>query len=126
MLVVGSANADLVVTVDRRPTGGETGLGGDTEILPGGKGANTAVAAARLGAEVALLGAVGDDAHGRLLLDSLRESGVNTDLVRVVSRPTGLAFITVTRTVRTPSSSRPGPITRYAPRTQRPSLRHRK
>ncbi|WP_037309517.1 ribokinase [Saccharomonospora viridis] len=96
VLVVGSANADLVVTVDRRPTGGETVLGGDTEILPGGKGANTAVAAARLGAEVALLGAVGDDAHGRLLLDSLRESGVNTDLVRVVSRPTGLAFITVT------------------------------
>lgn len=96
MLVVGSANADLVVTADRRPGGGETVLGGDTEILPGGKGANTAVAAARLGADVALLGAVGDDAHGGLLLDSLRESGVHTGLVRVVSRPTGLAFITVT------------------------------
>ncbi|EHR63963.1 sugar kinase, ribokinase [Saccharomonospora cyanea NA-134] len=96
VLVVGSANADLVVAADRRPAGGETVLGGDTEILPGGKGANTAVAAARLGADVALLGAVGDDAHGSLLLDSLRKSGVRTDLVRVVPRPTGLAFITVT------------------------------
>jgi ribokinase len=96
VLVVGSANADLVVTAERRPAGGETVLGGDTETLPGGKGANTAVAAARLGADVALLGAVGDDAHGGLLLDSLKESGVRTEFVRVVSKPTGLAFITVT------------------------------
>ncbi|OQO90675.1 ribokinase [Saccharomonospora piscinae] len=96
LLVVGSANADLVVPAERRPSGGETVLGGDTETWPGGKGANTAVAAARLGADVALLGAVGDDAHGRLLLDSLHGSGVHTGLVRVVPRPTGLAFITVT------------------------------
>lgn len=96
VLVVGSANADLVVATDRRPAGGETVLGGDTQILPGGKGANTAVAAARLGAEVALIGAVGDDAHGRLLLDSLRGSGVGTDRVRIVDRPTGAAYITVT------------------------------
>jgi ribokinase len=96
VLVVGSANADLIVAAKRRPAGGETVLGGDTEVLPGGKGANTAVAAARLGADVALLGAVGDDAHGRLLLDSLSTSGVRTDFVRVVDRPTGLAFITVT------------------------------
>jgi ribokinase len=96
VLIVGSANADLVVPVDRRPGGGETVLGGDTEISPGGKGANTAVAAARLGADVALLGAVGDDAYGALLLDSLRESGVRTDLVRTTARPTGIAYITVT------------------------------
>ena len=96
VLIVGSANADLVVPVDRRPGGGETVLGGDTEISPGGKGANTAVAAARLGADVALLGAVGDDAYGTLLLDSLRESGVHTDLVRTTKRPTGIAYITVT------------------------------
>ncbi|WP_199428878.1 ribokinase [Qaidamihabitans albus] len=96
VLVVGSANADLVVAADRRPGGGETVLGGDTRVLPGGKGANTAVAAARLGADVALLGAVGDDGHGRILLDSLRGSGVRTDLVRVVDRPTGVAYITVT------------------------------
>ncbi|PXY32716.1 ribokinase [Prauserella muralis] len=96
VLVVGSANADLVVATQRRPAGGETVLGGDTRTLPGGKGANTAVAAARLGADVALLGAVGDDGHGRLLLDSLRGAGVRTGLVRVVDRPTGVAYITVT------------------------------
>ncbi|PRX47689.1 ribokinase [Prauserella shujinwangii] len=96
VLVVGSANADLVVPADRRPGGGETVLGGDTRILPGGKGANTAVAAARLGADVALVGAVGADGHGKLLLESLRESGVRTDLVRTVDRPTGAAYITVT------------------------------
>ncbi|MEY7972409.1 ribokinase [Saccharomonospora xinjiangensis] len=96
VLVVGSANADLVVAADRRPEGGQTVLGGDTEVLPGGKGANTAVAAGKLGADVALLCAVGDDANGTLLLDSLRSSGVRTDLVRVVAKPTGLAFITVT------------------------------
>src|SRR5882757_2627959 len=96
VLVVGSANADLVVPVDRRPGGGETVLGGDTALSPGGKGANTAVAAGRLGADVALLGAVGDDPYGRLLLDSLRAAGVDTGLVRTSDRPTGIAYITVT------------------------------
>ena len=96
VLVVGSANADLVVPVDRRPQGGETVLGGDTEISPGGKGANTAVAAGRLGARVALLGAVGEDAYAAILLDSLRASGVDTALVRTTERPTGIAYITVT------------------------------
>jgi ribokinase len=94
--VVGSANADLVVSVDRRPGPGETVLGGDTVISPGGKGANTAVAAARLGADVALLAAVGDDGYGTMLTESLREAGVRTDLVRTVARPTGIAYITVT------------------------------
>ncbi|WP_116110401.1 ribokinase [Amycolatopsis ruanii] len=96
VLVVGSANADLVVPAERRPGPGETVLGGDTVVSPGGKGANTAVAAARLGAEVALLGAVGEDSYGDLLLDSLRDAGVRTDLVRRVARPTGIAYITVT------------------------------
>ncbi|MEU3621537.1 ribokinase [Amycolatopsis coloradensis] len=96
VLVIGSANADLVVPVDRRPGGGETVLGGDTVLSPGGKGANTAVAAARLGADVALLGAVGDDPYGELLKRSLGESGVNTTLLRTSERPTGIAYITVT------------------------------
>lgn len=96
VLVLGSANADLVVTAEHRPAGGETVLGGDTQILPGGKGANTAVASARLGANTALLGAVGNDGHGRILLESLHEAGVSTDLVRRVERPTGVAYITVT------------------------------
>ena len=96
VLVVGSANADLVVTAQRRPAGGETVLGGDTTISPGGKGANTAVAAARLGADVALLAAVGHDPYGDLLLASLADAGVSTALVRRLDRPTGVAYITVT------------------------------
>lgn len=96
LVVVGSANVDVVVPVVRRPGPGETVLGGDTITGPGGKGANTAVAAARLGARVAMLGAVGSDAHGDFLLDSLRGSGVDTALVRRVDHPTGAAYITLT------------------------------
>ncbi|WAL65641.1 ribokinase [Amycolatopsis cynarae] len=96
VLVVGSANADLVVPAERRPGPGETVLGGDTTISPGGKGANTAVAAARLGADVALLGAIGQDPYGAVLTESLRSAGVHTDLVKTVARPTGIAYITVT------------------------------
>ncbi|SES42815.1 ribokinase [Lentzea albida] len=96
LLVLGSANADLVVEVGRRPGGGETVLGGDTVVLPGGKGANTAVAAARVGASVALVGALGDDGYGSLLRESLESSGVDTALVKTSARPTGIAYITVT------------------------------
>ncbi|MER6015740.1 ribokinase [Streptomyces bluensis] len=95
LLVVGSANADLVIGVERRPGAGETVLGSDLALHPGGKGANQAVAAARLGARTALLARVGDDAHGRLLLDSQREAGVDTVGVLVGGAPTGVALITV-------------------------------
>ncbi|RPK40132.1 Ribokinase [Streptomyces sp. ADI92-24] len=95
LLVVGSANADLVVGVDRRPAPGETVLGSDLAVHPGGKGANQAVAAARLGARTALLARVGDDAHGRLLLESQRSAGVDTTGVLVGGAPTGVALITV-------------------------------
>ncbi|MFF8400743.1 ribokinase [Streptomyces sp. NPDC015684] len=95
LLVVGSANADLVIGVERRPAAGETVLGGDLAVHPGGKGANQAVAAGRLGARTALLARVGDDGHGRLLLDSLRAAGVDTAGVLVGGAPTGVALITV-------------------------------
>ncbi|WP_340378940.1 ribokinase [Streptomyces sp. SS7] len=95
LLVVGSANADLVIDVERRPAAGETVLGSDLAVHPGGKGANQAVAAARLGARTALLARVGDDAHGRLLLDSQRAAGVDTAGVLVGGAPTGVALITV-------------------------------
>ncbi|GAB7108540.1 ribokinase [Streptomyces phaeofaciens JCM 4814] len=95
LLVVGSANADLVIDVERRPAAGETVLGSDLAVHPGGKGANQAVAAARLGARTALLARVGDDGHGRLLLDSLRAAGVDTGGVLVGGAPTGVALITV-------------------------------
>ncbi|MFD6339188.1 ribokinase [Streptomyces sp. NPDC060131] len=95
LLVVGSANADLVIGVERRPGAGETVLGSDLSVHPGGKGANQAVAAARLGARTALLARVGDDAHGRLLLDSQRAAGVDTAGVLSGGAPTGVALITV-------------------------------
>lgn len=95
LLVVGSANADLVIGVERRPAAGETVLGGDLSTHPGGKGANQAVAAARLGARTALLARVGDDGHGRLLLDSLCSAGVDPAGVLTGGAPTGVALITV-------------------------------
>ncbi|MFI7384659.1 ribokinase [Streptomyces sp. NPDC049813] len=95
LLVVGSANADLVVGVERRPAAGETVLGSDLVVHPGGKGANQAVAAARLGARTALLARVGDDGHGALLRESLGSAGVDTSGVLVGGAPTGVALITV-------------------------------
>ena len=97
VLVIGSANADLVVPVERRPRAGETVLGGDLSVAPGGKGANQAVAAARLGARVAFAGCLGRDAHGQLLLESLSGAGVDVSGVRHVDgAPTGVALISVT------------------------------
>jgi ribokinase len=96
VVVVGSANADLVVAVGRRPGPGETVLGSDTEVLPGGKGANTAVAAAKLGASVSLVAAIGDDMYGRMLLESMRNAGVDTASISTTGRPTGIAYIFVT------------------------------
>ncbi|MEU6536527.1 ribokinase [Streptomyces sp. NPDC047000] len=95
LLVVGSANADLVIAVERRPGPGETVLGSGLAVHPGGKGANQAVAAARLGGRTALLARLGHDPYGRLLLDSLRTSGVDTVGVLVGGAPTGVALITV-------------------------------
>ncbi|MGS2586462.1 ribokinase [Streptomyces hebeiensis] len=95
LLVVGSANADLVIGVERRPGPGETVLGSDLSVHPGGKGANQAVAAARLGARTALLARLGDDAHGRLLRDAQEAAGVDTSWVRAGGAPTGVALITV-------------------------------
>jgi ribokinase len=94
--VVGSLNLDLVVRVPRLPGPGETVSGGDVFRNPGGKGANQAVAAARLGRAVAMVGCVGDDPAGRELLGSLQADGVDTERVRVVDGvPSGAAFITV-------------------------------
>ncbi|WP_052669096.1 ribokinase [Nitriliruptor alkaliphilus] len=94
--VVGSANVDLVVPVEALPRPGQTVLGGDHLRAPGGKGANQAVAAGRLGRRVAMIGRVGDDDPGRLLLDSLRAAGVDTANVRTTpDAPSGIALITV-------------------------------
>jgi ribokinase len=95
ILVVGSINVDLVVRADRLPLPGETVLGGRFEQHFGGKGANQAVAAARAGASVMMIGAVGDDAHGRASLEALRSEGIDVSRVRVVDEPTGVALIVV-------------------------------
>lgn len=86
---------DLVVRVPRFPAPGETVTGEDLLTAPGGKGANQAVAARRLGAEVALLGRVGEDAFGTALVNGLAAEGVEVALVERVSAPTGVALITV-------------------------------
>ncbi len=94
--VLGSLNMDISVTVPRLPEPGATVLGSAARFTPGGKGANQAVAAARLGASVRMAGCVGDDDFGRRLLAALREEGVDHRGVRVTAdAPTGLAMITV-------------------------------
>ncbi|QBI21927.1 ribokinase [Egibacter rhizosphaerae] len=96
MLVVGSANADIVVPVERHPRVGETVIGGDHYRAAGGKGANQAVACARLGARTRFVGRVGDDDHGRLLIDALTHDGIELSGLRVTDdAPSGLALIVV-------------------------------
>jgi ribokinase len=94
--VLGSLNMDISVTVPRLPGPGATVLGSAARFTPGGKGANQAVAAARLGADVRMVGCVGADEFGRQLLAALRAEQVNVDAVRVTNEvPTGLAMISV-------------------------------
>ncbi len=94
--VVGSANLDLVVRVDAVPLVGETVLGGDLTRVPGGKGANQAVAAARLGRLVAMVGRIGDDDAGALLRAALVAEGIDTEfLVSTVGVASGVAMIAV-------------------------------
>lgn len=94
--VVGSLNMDLVVRAPRLPVPGETVLGGAYRAYPGGKGANQAVAARRMGSQVSLVGCIGDDPHGIKVRQTLEAEGL--DLTHLRTRPgeaTGLALITV-------------------------------
>jgi ribokinase len=94
--IVGSLNIDLVVNVDRLPAPGETVLGGRFSVHDGGKGANQAVAAARAGASVAMIGAVGADAHGERAIAALAAEGIDVTRVRTVDHePTGVALVAV-------------------------------
>lgn len=94
--VVGSINMDMTVKAERIPLKGETLKGWDLKYIPGGKGANQAVAMAKLGAEVEMFGCVGDDAAGASLLKNLQDTGVETKCIKTVTGvPTGLAMITV-------------------------------
>ncbi|MEV0201664.1 ribokinase [Nonomuraea sp. NPDC050691] len=93
--VFGSANMDLVAYVDQAPKRGETVTGRMFRTVPGGKGANQAIAAARAGTEVSFLGAVGDDAFGVEMRDTLAVAGVNVERLRQVPGPSGIAHIVV-------------------------------
>jgi ribokinase len=93
ILVVGSANVDYTLSVDRLPTPGETVVAGKFAQLIGGKGVNQAVAAARAGGSVAMLSCVGDDPSGQILRAALETEGIDTDYVSVVPAPSGVAVV---------------------------------
>ena len=94
--VVGSINMDLVIRVPRMPQPGETLTGGDFHVIPGGKGANQAVATARLGGKVAMIGSVGGDDFGRRQQEGLQQDGIDLSFLTVdESCATGIAMITI-------------------------------
>ncbi|GII90653.1 ribokinase [Sinosporangium siamense] len=95
LAVYGSANMDVVAYVSKAPQRGETVTGRAFRTIPGGKGANQAIAAARAGADVAFLGAVGDDAFGAGLRRTLADAGVSVERLRTVPGPSGVAHIVV-------------------------------
>lgn len=96
LVVVGSLNMDLVVQLERHPIPGETLLALGMETHPGGKGANQAVAAARMGGRVSMVGRVGNDGYGQVLLDGLAREGIILEVGRSPA-PTGIALIPVDR-----------------------------
>ncbi|MGW4906745.1 ribokinase [Streptomyces sp. NPDC004270] len=93
--VLGSTNMDLVAYVEKAPQLGETVTGREFRTIPGGKGANQAIAAARAGATVSMIGAVGHDAYGTRMRETLEHSGVDTDSLRTIEGPSGTAHIVV-------------------------------
>jgi len=96
VLVIGSSNTDMVLKVPRIPAPGETILGTYFFVIPGGKGANQAVAAARTGAEVTFVACVADDAFGSQSVDNYRKDGINTNYIKVQSGThSGVALINV-------------------------------
>ena len=95
IVVFGSINIDVLMPVPRLPAPGETVLGGDYALAPGGKGSNQALAARRAGAAVAMVGAVGMDGFAAAALELLKRGGVDLARVRRVERPTGCAAVVI-------------------------------
>lgn len=93
--VIGSLNMDLVVKVDNMPKAGQTLIGSNFKEVPGGKGANQAVAMARLNGNVSMIGKVGNDGFGQTLINALKNDKVCTNYINVENGPTGVALITV-------------------------------
>ncbi len=122
IVVVGSLNMDLVVPVARHPKPGETVIGGDLRQFPGGKGANQAVAAARLGGKVRMIGRVGADAYGAELKAGLAREGVDAEGVRELSdAPTGVALISVSEGGQNAIIVSPGANARLRPEDLSPA-----
>lgn len=95
ILVIGSLNADLVVQVDQLPIPGETMKCNSFQVLPGGKGMNQAVCAAKLGVDVTMAGCIGNDEYGLMLKNTLKKYNINCELVRTMENtPTGMAIVT--------------------------------
>jgi ribokinase len=115
IIVVGSLNADLVQRVERLPKAGETIAGSDLKIIPGGKGANQACAAARLGGKVEMVGCVGDDAFGPMLIKSMQAMGANPSNVHISPGATGTAAILVLSTGENTIVISPGANGRLTP-----------
>ena len=95
VIVFGSINLDIALAVDHLPVPGETVLSPSYQSVPGGKGCNQAVAAAKLGADVRMVGAVGDDAWASIPLQAMEAAGVDIHDVRITETPTGLASVMV-------------------------------
>lgn len=93
--VIGSLNMDLVVNVDAMPKPGQTIIGSNFKEVPGGKGANQAVAMARLNGNVSMIGKVGEDGFGQTLINSLKNDKVDTTYIQTAKGSTGVALITV-------------------------------
>jgi ribokinase len=116
LLVVGSSNTDLIVRADRLPGPGETVLGGDLITAPGGKGANQAVAAARLGAAVTFVARVGQDMFGQTALDNFHREGLDTRYVmQDATAPSGVALIVVGPSGQNLIAVAPGANSRLTP-----------
>jgi ribokinase len=98
IIVVGSSNTDMVVLADHLPAGGETVLGGEFFMNPGGKGANQAVAASRLGGSVTFIAKIGNDIFGKQAVELFKKEGINTSyILEDPDHPSGIALITVNR-----------------------------
>jgi len=95
ILVIGSSNTDMTIKASRIPAPGETILGGEFKMGPGGKGANQAVAAARLGADVTFVCKVGRDIFGQKAVEGYKADGINTDYTLYSDKPSGTALILV-------------------------------
>lgn len=99
ILVIGSINMDLVINVEKMPKKGQTIMGKDFKQIPGGKGANQAVAASRLGGNIAMIGKVGQDDFGKRLISKMISDGVDTSYIgKLEGVPTGVALINVDKT----------------------------